>query len=294
MSQKTVITCALTGSFDTPRKNPAVPVSPEAIARSALEAAAAGAAVVHIHVRDPETGAPSMELAHYRAVVEGVREKNPDVILNLTTGAGGRFVPGDPDPAVAGPGTTFVGPEVRTRHVEALRPEICTLDIATMNFGEHLFLNTPAHLRAMAARIREAGAKPEIEVFDLGQIELARHLLAEGHLARPPLFQLCLGIPWGAPATAEALVAMRARLPEDAVWSAFGIGASEFPMLAMAAGMGGNVRVGLEDNLYLARGTLAPSNAALVEKAVSLLAHIDREPATPAEARVIFGLAPRG
>lgn len=291
MSQKTVITCALTGSFDTPRKNPAVPVSPEAIARSALEAAAAGAAVVHIHVRDPETGAPSMELAHYRAVVEGVREKNPDVILNLTTGAGGRFVPGDPDPAVAGPGTTFVGPEVRTRHVEALRPEICTLDIATMNFGEHLFLNTPAHLRAMAARIREAGAKPEIEVFDLGQIELARHLLAEGHLARPPLFQLCLGIPWGAPATAEALVAMRARLPEDAVWSAFGIGASEFPMLAMAAGMGGNVRVGLEDNLYLARGTLAPSNAALVEKAASLLTYLECRAATPAEAREIFRLA---
>ncbi|MBE7248441.1 MAG: 3-keto-5-aminohexanoate cleavage protein, partial [Actinomycetospora chiangmaiensis] len=149
MSSTTVITCALTGSFDTPKKNPAVPVSPKAIAQSALEAAAAGAAVVHIHVRDPETAAPSMELAHYREVVERIREKNEAVILNLTTGAGGRFVPGDPDPAVAGPGTTFVAPELRTRHVAALRPEICTLDVATMNFGEHLFLNTPAHLRAM-------------------------------------------------------------------------------------------------------------------------------------------------
>ncbi|MDP4025962.1 3-keto-5-aminohexanoate cleavage protein [Methylobacterium sp. NEAU 140] len=294
MDRKTVITCALTGSFDTPKKNPAVPVSPQAIADSALEAAAAGAAVVHIHVRDPETGAPSMELAHYRAVVERVRARNADVILNLTTGAGGRFVPGEPDPAVAGPGTTFVGPEARTRHVTALRPEICTLDIATMNFGEHLFLNTPAHLRAMAETIRAAGVKPEIEVFDLGQIELARHLIAEGHLARPPLFQICLGIPWGAPATVEALAAMRARLPEDAVWSAFGIGAREFPMLAAVAAMGGNVRVGLEDNLYLSRGRLAPSNAALVEKAVSLLAHLDREPATPAEARAIFRIGTTG
>lgn len=174
----------------------------------------------------------------------------------------------------------------------ALKPEICTLDIATMNFGEHLFLNTPAHLRAMARAIREAGVKPEIEVFDLGHIELARHLIAEGHLARPPLFQLCLGIPWGAPATPETLVALRARLPEDAVWSAFGIGRAEFPMLAVAAGMGGHVRVGLEDNLYLGRGQLAPSNAALVEKAVSLLAHIDRTPATPDEARAILGLTP--
>ncbi len=293
MAHRTVITCALTGSFDTPRKNPAVPVSPKAIAASAIEAAAAGAAIVHIHVRDPETGAPSMELAHYREVVERVRERDEAVILNLTTGAGGRFVPGEADPATAGPGTTYVSPEARTRHVGALRPEICTLDIATMNFGEHLFLNTPAHLRAMAGAIRAAGVKPEIEVFDLGHIELARHLIAEGHLARPPLFQLCLGIPWGAPATAETLVAMRARLPEDAAWSAFGIGRMEFPILAVAAGMGGHVRVGLEDNLYLSPGRLAPSNAALVEKAVSLLAHLDRNPATPDEARAILGLAPR-
>jgi uncharacterized protein (DUF849 family) len=197
MSRKTVITCALTGSFDTASKNPAVPVSPQAIAQSALEAAAAGAAIVHIHVRDPATGKPSMELSLYREVVERIREKNADVVLNLTTGAGGRYVAGDPDPAVAGPGTTLASPEARTRHVTALKPEICTLDVATMNFGEHAFMNTPAHLRAMAALIREAGAKPEIEVFDLGQIELARHLLAEGHLDSPPMFQICLGIPWG-------------------------------------------------------------------------------------------------
>ncbi|WP_298964562.1 3-keto-5-aminohexanoate cleavage protein [uncultured Methylobacterium sp.] len=293
MARKTVITCALTGSFDTPKKNPAVPVSPEAIARSALEAAEAGAAVVHIHVRDPATGAPSMELELYRETVERIRGRNADVILNLTTGAGGRYVAGEPDPAVAGPGTTLASPEARTRHVTELRPEICTLDVATMNFGEHAFLNTPGHLRAMAGMIREAGAKPEIEVFDLGQIELARHLIAEGHLATPPLFQICLGIPWGAPATPETLLQMRDRLPAGAAWSAFGISRAEYPMLAVAAAAGGNVRVGLEDNLYLAPGRLAPSNAALVEKAVSLLAHLDCAPATPDEARAIFGLAPR-
>lgn len=294
MSRKTVITCALTGSFDTPSKNPAVPVSPEAIARSAIEAAEAGAAVVHIHVRHPETAAPSMEFAHYREVVERIRARNADVILNLTTGPGGRFVPGAADPATAGPGTTFESPEVRTRHVTALKPELCTLDVATMNFGEHLFLNTPAHLRAMAGAIAAAGVRPEIEVFDLGHIALARHLIAEGHLASPPLFQICLGIPWGAPADPETLVQMRARLPSDAVWSAFGIGRAEFPIVALAASMGGNVRVGLEDNLYLARGKLAPSNAALVEKAVTLLSLLDCAPASPAEARAIFGLAARG
>ena len=195
---------------------------------------------------------------------------------------------------MAGPGTTFVGPEARTRHVTALRPEICTLDVATMNFGEHLFLNTPAHLRAMAGQIRDAGAKPEIEVFDLGQIELARHLITEGHLARPPLFQICLGIPWGAPGDARrrwwrcGRGCRRTRSGRPSASAR-----SEFPILAVAAGMGGNVRVGLEDNLYLSRGRLAPSNAALVEKAVSLLAHIDREPATPDQARAMFGLAPR-
>ncbi|MFE1601376.1 3-keto-5-aminohexanoate cleavage protein [Methylobacterium sp. ID0610] len=293
MSRATVITCALTGSFDTPSKNPAVPVSPKAIAQSALDAAGAGAAVVHIHVRDPGTTKPSMELALYREVVERIRARNTDVILNLTTGAGGRFVPGEDDPAIAGAGTSLASPEVRTRHVTALRPEICTLDVATMNFGEHAFLNTPGHLRAMAARIAEAGARPEIEVFDLGQIELAKHLIAEGHLARPPLFQICLGIPWGAPATPETLLQMRDRLPPDAVWSAFGIARAEFPMVALAATAGGHVRVGLEDNLYLSRGQLAPSNAALVEKAATLLSLLDCAPATPEEARRLFGLAPR-
>ena len=292
MSKPVVITCALTGGADiSARKNPAVPVTPGEIAASALEAAGAGAAVVHIHVRDPATTQPSMEVAYYREVVERIRERNGDVILNLTTGAGGRFVPGEDRPGEGGPGTTLSTPEARTRHVGELRPEVCTLDVATMNFGEHVFMNTPAHLRAMAAAAKRAGAKPEIEVFDLGQIELAKRLIADGHLDEPPLFQICLGIPWGAPATPETMIAMRDRLPANAVWSGFGIARAQFPMAALAATLGGNVRVGLEDNLYLAAGKLAPSNAALVEKAVSLLAHLDIRPATPAEARGIFGLA---
>ena len=293
MSNTVVITCALTGGAAYTGKNPAVPVTPAEIATSALEAAEAGAAVVHIHVRDPATKAPSMDLTLYREVVERIRERNADVILNLTTGAGARFIPGAEDPKRAGEGTTLSSPADRTRHLGELKPEICTLDVATMNFNEHVFMNTPAHLRAMAAAARAAGAKPEIEVFDLGQIELARRLIAEGHLDEPPLFQICLGISWGAPATPEALIAMRNGLPPNAVWSGFGIARTEFPLAALAATLGGHVRVGLEDNLYLAPGRLAPSNAALVEKAVSLLAHLDHGPASPDEARRIFGLKPR-
>ncbi len=290
MSRKVVITCALTGSFDTPGKNPAVPVSPEQIATSALEAAKAGAAVVHIHVRDPKTTKPSMELSLYRETVERIRDKNDHVVINLTTGAGGRYAPDPADPRKPGPGTTLTTPAARVRHVEELRPEICTLDVATLNFGETVFMNTPAHLREMADRAKAAGVKPEVEVFDLGHIELAKRLVADGHIAEPPLFQLCLGIPWGAPATPETMIQMRDRLPKNAVWSAFGIARAEFPMAVLAAELGGNVRIGLEDNLYVSRGRLAPSNAALVEKAVTVLSLLDVSIATSAEAREIFGL----
>jgi uncharacterized protein (DUF849 family) len=290
MSRQVVITCALTGSFDTPSKNPAVPVTPAEIANSALDAAKAGAAVVHVHVRDPKTTKASMELALYQEVVDRIREKNTDVLINLTTGAGGRYVPDPVDPKKAGEGTTLSTPAVRMRHVEAIRPPICTLDVATMNFGEQIFANMPAHLREMADRAKAAGAKPEIEVFDLGHIELAKRLIAEGHIAEPPLFQICLGISYGAPATPETLLQMRDRLPPGAAWSAFGISRAEFPVVAVAVAAGGNVRVGLEDNLYLGRGQLAPSNAALVENAVALINLLDCSPATPAEARRIFGL----
>lgn len=290
MSRKIVITCAVTGSADTPGKNPAVPVTPEAIANSALDAAKAGAAIVHIHVRDLKTAKASMDLSLYEEVVQRIREKNDDVVINLTTGSGGRFSPGVDDPQRGGPGTTLATPEARVRHVEALKPEICTLDVATLNFGETVFINTPAHLRVMAERAKAAGVKPEVEVFDLGHIELAKRLIADGYIAEPPMFQLCLGIPWGAPATPETMASMRDRLPANAVWSAFGISRTEFPMAAVAASLGGHVRVGLEDNLYLSRGKLAPSNAALVEKAVTLLELLDFSVAKPAEARQIFGL----
>jgi uncharacterized protein (DUF849 family) len=290
MSRKVVITCAVTGSADTPGKNPAVPVTPEAIARSALDAAKAGAAVVHIHVRDPKTTRPSMDLALYREVVERIRGENDDLVINLTTGAGGRFVPDPDEPAKAAPGTTLTTPENRTRHVEALRPEICTLDVGSLNFGEQVFINTPAHLRAMADRAKAAGAKPEIEVFELGHIEFAKRLIADGHVVEPPLFQICLGIPWGAPATPETMAQMRDRLPRNAAWSGFGISRAQFPMVAVAAALGGNVRVGLEDNIYLDRGQLAASNAALVERAATILELTGFSVATPAEAREIFAL----
>lgn len=290
MARKVVITCALTGSQDTCGKNPAVPASPQDIAQSAADAARAGAAVVHIHVRDPQTKQASMEGALYAETVERIRASGADVIVNLTTGPGARFAPGEDDPALPGPETTLKSPAERVRHIVALKPPICTLDVATLNFGETVFMNTPAHLREMARAIGAAGTKPEIEVFDLGNIMLARRLIEEGCLKQPPLFQLCLGIPYGAPATPEALLAMRDMLPENAVWSAFGISQAEFPMVAMSVLAGGHVRVGLEDNLYLEKGVLAPSNAALVERAARIIHELGAEVATPDEARGIFGV----
>jgi uncharacterized protein (DUF849 family) len=293
MSRKVVITCALTGSFDTRSKNPAVPVTPEEIANSALEAAKAGAAVVHVHVRDPKTTLASMEFDLYRETVERIREKNGDVLINLTTGPGGRFVPGKEDPAIPGPGTSLRTPAVRLRHVEQIKPPICTLDVATLNFGEHVFLNTPAHLREMADRAKAAGAKPEVEVFDLGHIELAKRLIADGHIAEPPLFQICLGIPWGAPATPETMIQMRDRLPRNAIWSGFGISKMQFPMVALAATLGGNVRVGLEDNLYLARGVKA-TNGQLVERARTIVEAMNVRVLGPDEVRERLALVRHG
>ena len=290
MSKKVVITCALTGSQDTCAKNSAIPASPKEIAQSAIDAAKAGASVVHIHVRDPETKLASMDEALYAEAVKRIRDNGSDVIINLTTGPGARYEPGDEDPAVPGPATTLKSPAERVKHILALKPPICTLDVATLNFGESVFMNTPAHLREMADAINSAGVRPEIEVFDTGHIVLARHLIHEGHLKEPPLFQLCLGISYGAPATPEAMLAMRNMLPGNAVWSAFGIGRSEFPMVAQSVIAGGHVRVGLEDNLYMAKGVLAPSNAALVERAARIIEELGSQVATADEAREIFGV----
>lgn len=290
---RTILTCALTGAFDTVSKNPAVPVTPAQLADSAIEAAKAGAAIVHIHVRDPETTQASMEFELYREVVERIRNSGTDMVINLTTGAGGRYIPSKDDPSVAASGTTYATPEKRVAHVLALKPEICTLDVGTLNFGENPFMNTPAHLRAMAEMIRDAGVKPEIEVFDTGHIVQAQDLINAGLITGRPMFQICLGIKYGAPADVEALVSMRRRLPANAHWGAFGVAQMQFPLAAVTAAMGGNVRVGLEDNLYLSRGVLAPSNRELVERAVVLCEAQNVTIATPDEAREILGLTGR-
>jgi uncharacterized protein (DUF849 family) len=292
MSRKVVVTCALTGGFETVDRNPAVPVTPEQIARSALDAASAGAAVVHVHVRDPETAKPSMALELYQETVERIRAEDKAVLINLTSGPGGRFIPTPEEPLKHAPGTTLTTPDVRMHHIEKLRPEICSLDVGSMNFGPHVFINTPGHLADMAGRAKAAGVKPEIEVFDMGHIELGKALIRDGLIDAPPLFQLCLGISFGAPATPETMLAMRNNLPAGAVWSAFGISRMQFPMVAQAVLLGGHVRVGLEDNLYLEAGKLAPSNAALVEKAVKIIALLGASVASPAEAREIFGVRP--
>jgi uncharacterized protein (DUF849 family) len=290
MQRKVMISCAVTGSADTPSKNPAVPVTPEQIATSALDAAKAGAAIVHIHVRDPQTTRPSMDPAHYREVVERIRSSGSDVLINLTTGPGARFVPGTDDPLKPGPGTTLRPPQDRVRHVVELKPDICSLDMGSMNMGGTVFVNTPASLEAMAVAIRDASVMPELEVFEAGHLLLAKRLIETGHVKRPSLFQICLGISWGQPASPEAMTYMRSLLPAECTWFAFGISLYQFPMVAQAVLLGGHPRVGLEDNLYLEKGKLAPSNAALVEKAAKIVELLGDDVATPAEARQILGL----
>jgi uncharacterized protein (DUF849 family) len=290
MQRKVMISCAVTGSADTPAKNPAVPVTPQQIAASALDAAKAGAAIVHIHVRDPQTTRPSMDIAHYREVVERIRGSGSDVLINLTTGPGARFIPGAEDPLKPAPGTTLRPPQERVRHVVELKPDICSLDMGSMNMGSTVFINTPASLEAMAVAIRDAGVMPELEVFEAGHLLLAKRMIETGHIRAPTLFQICLGIAWSQPATPEAMSYMRSLLPADCTWFAFGISLHQFPMVAQAVLLGGHPRVGLEDNLYLEKGKLAPSNAALVEKAAKIVEVLGDQVATPADARQILGL----
>ncbi|WP_374441957.1 3-keto-5-aminohexanoate cleavage protein [Stella sp.] len=289
MDRKVIVTCAVTGGGDTVGKHPAVPVTPAEIATACVEAAKAGATVCHIHVRNPETGKPSMDPALYREVVARIRDSGTDLVINLTTGAGGRFVPGDVKPAEAGKGTNLATPAERVQHVEELRPEICSLDMGTMNFGPHVFMNTPAHLAAMAKAVQAAGVKPELEVFDSGHVRLANHFVESGIIEGTPLYQLCLGISWGQPATPAAMAYMRDLLPAGAEWAGFGISRMQFPMVAQAVLLGGHVRVGLEDNLYLDKGVFG-SNAQLVEKAIRIIQLLGHEIATPQEARQMLKL----
>ena len=290
MSRAVIISCAVTGSGETTQISPFVPVTPKQIADDALAAHAAGAAIVHLHVRHPETGAPSRDIALYREVVQRIRDTGSSVVINLTTGIGARFTPDPADPnRNASPG--MAQPADRMNHVLELKPDICSLDVATMNFGQHAFVNTLDHITQIATAVRAAGVKPELEVFDLGHLALARHLQGKGLFAEPPFFQFCLGVPWGAPATPESMQAMKSMLPAGANWSAFGVGAQQFPMAALAIVLGGHVRVGLEDNLYLAKGELAKGNAPLVERAVRIIRDLGADVAKPADARKILGLS---
>lgn len=282
---RTMITCAITGNLTKPEMNPALPITPQQIAESALEAADAGAAAVHIHVREPGTGRPSMELAHYREVVERIRAKNDALIINLTTGPGGRFQPGDDEPAIAGPRTNFLRPELRVAHVSALKPDVCTLDLNTMTFGQEVVINTPPNLRRMAAVIDAAGSKPEIELFDTGDVQLMNDFIAEGVLRRPALVSLVLGVKYGFPATPAVMALARSMLPEDTVWTGFGIGRSAFPMVAQSYLLGGMVRIGMEDTVHIAKGKLASSNAELVDKARTIVELLGGEIMSADEAR---------
>ena len=295
MNWEAFITCAVTGSGDTVGRHPEIPVTPKQIAEAGLEAAKAGAAIIHAHVRDPETGKGARDVALYREVMERIREKNTDVIVNFTAGMGGdiTFAAGEsPMPPVAD-STDMVGPLERLAHVEELRPDICTLDCGSLNFGEGnaLAVNTPDMLRTKAKRVIELGVKPELEVFDTGNLWFVNQLVKEGLIEGKPLVQLCMGIPYGAPADLGTYLGMVGQLPENAVWSSFAISRLQMPWVAAAVLAGGNVRVGLEDNLYLDKGVFA-SNAQLVERAVEILVRLGVKVMDPAAARAEIGLKP--
>ncbi len=289
MNREVVVTCAVTGSGDSVGKHPAIPVTPEQIAAAAIDAAQAGAAIAHIHVRDPQTGKAARRLELYREVVERVRTSGVDVIVNLTAGMGGDYVPDAAEPWRGAAGTDMASIDDRLVHVEELRPEICTLDCGSMNYASSAYVSTPDMLRAMAGRIKAAGVKPEMEVFELGHVWQAKMLVEEGLIEAPPLFQLCMGIPYGAEADPRAVLAMRDLLPAGAVFAAFGIGRMQMPMVAQAVLMGGHVRVGLEDNLWLDKGVHA-SNGDLVTRACEIVRLMGGRVLRPAEARAKLGV----
>ena len=295
MQRPTIISCAVTGGADTKEMNPAVPVKPEEIAAEALAAHDAGAAVVHIHVRDPETGKatpdPEKNVRLFEETTEEIRKSGSQVILNLTTGWGGVIRVNPENPVEPVPGARLKTVEERVAHILQCKPDICSLDVATMNFGKGIMINSIEILAAMGKAVQAVGVKPEIEAFDTGHVRLANDLFNKGILVDDrPLYQLCLGIPWGADATIESLLTMKNLVPEKAVWSAFGISSTEFPMVAAAAISGGNVRVGLEDNLYMSRGELASGNAALVARAVTIIEAVGGQVANVEDARRALSL----
>ena len=291
MNYEVIVSCAVTGAGDTVGKSPLIPVTPEEVANAAIEAAKAGAAIAHIHVRDPETGKGSRDPELFKEAVDRIRSSDTDVVINLTSGMGGDWTPSDDDPAMPGPGTDMIGPLERLAHVKELLPEICSLDCGTLNFGDgnDIYIATPPYLRKMATLTKEWGVKPELEVFELGHLRFAKQMIAEGLIAEPPMFQICLGIPWGSDHSVDMLKVMKDELPGEAVWGGFGISRMQMPIAAAAVAMGGNVRVGLEDNIYLERGVHA-TNAQLVEKVIGIIDRRGARAVTPAEARKKLGL----
>ena len=269
MNNELIISCAITGSGDTANKHPKLPITPKQIAESAIDAAKAGAAIAHMHVRDPD-GNPSRKLEYYKEVADRIRSSDTDVIINFTTGMGGDFEVGEgKDPLnPVGPNTDMIHALDRLEHIEELLPEICTLDCGSLNFGDTntLFVHTPMQLRSAAKKMKDLGVKPEMEAFEMGHLWFANQLYKEGLIDGSPMYQICLGIPWGAPANTSSMKAMADMIPKEGIWAGFGIGRYQMPMAAQAIILGGNVRVGLEDNLYLEKGVFA-SNAQLVEKA---------------------------
>ncbi|WP_043346300.1 3-keto-5-aminohexanoate cleavage protein [Cupriavidus basilensis] len=293
MSRKVILTCAVTGNAPFNRKHPAMPVTPVQIADACVEAAKAGASVAHIHVRDPDTGAGSRDPALFKEVVDRVRASGTDIVLNLTCGLGAFLLPDPEDESRALPDSDVIPVAERVRHLELCLPEIASLDITTGNQVEgkleFVYLNTTRTLRAMAKRFQELGVKPELEVFSAGDILFGNSMIADGLINGVPLFQMVLGVLWGAPATTETMIYQRSLIPANAQWAAFGIARDEMPMVAQSALLGGNVRVGLEDNLYLSRGVFA-TNGQLVERARTIIEYLGMSVATPAEARDIMEL----
>lgn len=285
------MTCSVTGNLTNKDIAPHLPVTPQEIADSCLEAADAGAAIAHIHVRYPDTGAPSMETAHYKEVVDRIREKNDDLILNLTTGPGGRYHPSDEDPAIAGPRTSIKHPKIRVEHIVALKPDIATLDLNTMTFGQEVVINTPPNVTIMSEIINDCGVKAELELFDTGDIQLAQDLLKSGVLKSPVMCSLVMGVKYGMPANADMMGIASRMLPSGTNWTGFGVGRMAFPMAVQSFLMGGHVRVGMEDTSYLSKGVFAKSNAELIAKARHLVEQLGGSIVSSGKARQMLGLA---
>lgn len=290
---KVILTCAVTGNITRPDQTPYLPITPAQIADECVSAWREGAAIVHVHVRYPDDGRPSMELAHYREVVDRLKSRCPDLLVNLTTGPGQRYVPSRENPAIPDPATNLLPPARRTAHVEVLRPEICTLDLNTMASGDQVIINTPHTATLMARAMIGAGVKPELELFNAGDVVMAQDIATALQIQSPLMVSLVTGVKYAWPACVETLQLALRILPSDCIWTGFGVGRHSFPMVAQSVLLGGNIRVGMEDNIYLEKGVLAAGNGPLCAKACRIVRDLGGDLATCAEAREMLGIKPR-